>query len=269
MSLPLCETATILVQSRVEVREPSSACVVHIAEMVLEAPRIARSVKPGQFVHVALPEGGTHLLRRPLSVYKTSTEAGTITLLFQVVGEGTRLLYELAEGTELSLIGPLGQGWKHAEAQSCLIVGGGVGAAPLFLLAQELVAQGAHIEMVLGAATDDLLVCEHSFTELLGKERMYITTDDGSRGLKGFATDAVSELLKVASFDYLAACGPEPMLRKAVELAGRSGIACEVSLERRMACGIGACLSCAVDTVTGKKRACADGPVFKGKEVCW
>jgi len=202
-------------------------------------------------------------------VYRVNRSTGLITLLYQVVGEGTRRLSEVKEGEELSLLGPLGRGWQVPTDKRCLLIGGGVGAAPLYLLASELAERGISFDVVLGAATADQLVCESSFKDKLRPSRLHLCTDDGSRGFEGFTTQRASELLEKHAYHYIAACGPEPMQKAVAELAAQAGVACELSLERRMACGVGACLSCVVDTVDGKKRVCVDGPVFSSEEVCW
>ncbi|MDR2036073.1 MAG: dihydroorotate dehydrogenase electron transfer subunit [Coriobacteriales bacterium] len=244
-------------------------CSGLLYELVLSAPPLAAQVKPGQFVHLALLQA-EHILRRPLSVYQANKDAGTLTLLFQVMGEGTRHLTELTSAQQLQVLGPIGQGWNPPEtAKRALLIGGGVGAAPLYLLAGELNDRGVLTEVILGAATADLLACEASFVTLLTAGQVHITTDDGSRGYKGFTTEVAAQLLAENRYDYVATCGPEPMQRIVAAMTAESGALCEVSLERRMACGIGACLSCVVDTVNGKKRACVDGPVFDAREVCW
>ena len=240
-----------------------------LCELVLQAPYCATQVQPGQFVHLQLPQLEAHILRRPFSVYKASAKEGTITLFYQVVGEGTQHMSTLEAGAKLSVIGPLGRGWQPLSAQHCLLIGGGVGAAPLYLLACKLASQRVQLDVVLGAACADYLCAEDSFVELLSSKHVHITTDDGSKGYKGFTTQIAAELLAHHHFDYLATCGPEPMQKVVAELAKQAGITCEVSLERRMACGVGACLSCVIATEQGKKRACVDGPVFPAQEVCW
>lgn len=246
-----------------------------LGTLVLEAPRCARAVKPGQFVHLALPAFEAHILRRPLSVYQADAEAGTISLLYQAVGAGTEHLFTLEPGMSTSIIGPVGRGWSlpgvtgNATSPSCLLIGGGVGAAPLYLLAKQLLAHEAQVHVVLGARTEVLLACEGAYAELVGAENLRVTTDDGRRGHKGFVTEVAEELLQAHQYDYLATCGPEPMQKAVVSLAKEFDVPCEVSLERRMACGLGACLSCVIDTSEGKKRVCVDGPVFNAQEVIW
>lgn len=263
----MCESNALLVKA--QVIEQVSLGDGSFVEMLLDAPRIAEQVKPGQFVHVALPESSQHILRRPLSVLGANRITGLIRLLYQVVGEGTRLLSEVKEEEELSLLGPLGRGWDATKARKCLLIGGGVGAAPLYMLAQSLKDRGISVDVVLGATSADVLVCRESFQQLLKPSRLHLCTDDGSLGYKGFTTELCTQLLQKRKFDYIASCGPEPMQNAVAELAERAGVSCELSLERRMACGIGACLSCMVDTVDGNKRACVDGPVFNAKEVRW
>lgn len=241
-----------------------------LGELVIQAPQCAATVQAGQFVHLALVDLDEHLLRRPFSVYKTGVTQDTITLLYQVVGEGTRHLRSLESGRTVDLIGPVGQGWRPPQqAERCLLVGGGVGVAPLYMLAGDLLARGAEVEVVMGASTAVMLACKESFARSLPADKLHITTDDGSVGFKGFTTERAQELMTRTTYDYLATCGPEPMQKAMAQLAAAAGIRCEVSLERRMACGIGACLSCVVSTQTGNKRACVDGPVFEAEEVVW
>jgi dihydroorotate dehydrogenase electron transfer subunit len=264
----------------VVVRE-NNGIALDIACLVLEAPRVARCLEPGQFVHLRLPASGPHTLRRPFSVFATDANRGLIEIVYQVVGEGTRFLTEVEPGTVLDLIGPLGRGWRvPAGARSALLVAGGVGIAPLNMLVSQLLAR-ARVCLVTGAQSAErlislslplpLLVASASSAATGGGNRLstITTTDDGSAGRRGFTTDVARELLEQESFDYVATCGPEPMQRIVAELALAAGVPCEVSLERRMACGIGACLSCAVTTRTGIQRACVDGPVFDAGEVLW
>ena len=244
-----------------------------------EAPRLAQSVLPGQFVHMQIPGMESHILRRPFSVYGRSLKAQTVDILYQVVGEGTRHLASIKPQSDLaggfSLIGPVGRGWQPPRATTrSLLVGGGVGAAPLFMLAETLKVQGVPTTAVLGAQTHGALVCETSYLDLLGESDVRCATDDGSYGRAGFCTSLATEALDQAAaegqpFDYVAVCGPEPLMRIVAQEALARDIACEVSMERRMACGVGACLSCVVETTSGKRRSCVDGPVFNGSEVLW
>lgn len=235
----------------------------------VESPDIARRVEPGQFVHTKIPGMEGHILRRPFSVYAADAQAGTFEVLYQVVGFGSQHLTTLAAGERVENIGPVGHGWTLPdEAARVLIVGGGVGAAPVYLLAQQAVAAGKDVDVVLGARTKDALVCQARY-EALGARAVRCATDDGSYGHAGFCTGVVDELLTARTYDYAAVCGPEPLMKIVAAQAAEAGLPCQVSLERRMACGVGACLSCVVDTVDGKKRACVDGPVFWREEVVW
>ncbi len=243
--------------------------------MTVEAPAIAAGARPGQFVHVRIPGMDDHILRRPLGIYAADAAAGTVDMMYQVLGFGTSRMTELAPGAAaVELIGPVGRGWQPPEdVRRALLVAGGVGSAPLHPLACELAAAGADVTAVLGAGTAEALVARERFCAALGREPL-CSTDDGTYGRAGFCTPLVAEALEEAAaegrpFDYVACCGPEPLMRLAAELAAEARVFCEVSLERRMACGVGACLSCVVDTVGGKRRACVDGPVFSAEEVVW
>lgn len=265
-----------------EARILSNECVgPRLWLMVLEAPSIASSVEPGQFVHMRVPLMPQRILRRPFSVYARNAAAGTLEVLYQVVGAGTEHMTTLEAGLVCELIGPVGRGWQPpAHARRALLVGGGVGAAPLFMLAEQLVECGVRTDVVLGAQTGSALVCRERYEELLatgascGCENARCATDDGSFGRAGFCTSLVDEALAEADaagapYDYVAVCGPEPLMRIVAGAAQRANVAAEVSMERRMACGIGACLSCVVDTTSGKQRSCVDGPVFMADEVIW
>lgn len=237
--------------------------------MTFDAPRIAKLVQPGQFVHVRVPGMDDHILRRPFGVYDRNVQQGTIDVLYQVVGYGTRHLSALQPGAQCDLMGPLGQGWVLREGISrALVVAGGAGAAPLYLFTEEMLHRGVQVDVVLGAQTKNALVMRERFTGLLGHEPA-CSTDDGTYGYAGFATGPASELLQANQYDALYCCGPDPMMRSVTRLAADAGVPCQVSMEKRMACGIGACLSCIVETTEGRRRACIDGPVFPAEKVVW
>ena len=240
--------------------------------MTVSAPQIASGIQPGQFVHMRFPQFESHVLRRPFSVYDADSSKGTLDVLYQEVGSVTRMMPGIAGGT-IEVIGPIGNTWS-ADARHALLVGGGVGAAPLFMHAKRLIASGCATDVVLGAQTKDAHVCLSRYAELLGREP-FCSTDDGTYGTPGFCTVIVEERLREgcsldgAPYDYVAVCGPPPLMRIVAGMAADAGVPCEVSMEKRMACGVGACLSCVVDTVSGKKRSCVDGPVFDASEVVW
>jgi dihydroorotate dehydrogenase electron transfer subunit len=241
------------------------ALTTDLFQLTLDAPAIAATLAPGQFVHLRLPNPA-HVLRRPFSVSAANPEAGTLDIVYQVVGAGTAELSGVTRGASLDVLGPLGRGWRPpVGTRHALLVGGGVGAAPLLPLAQSLPAA----DVVLGAQTAARLVGHADFAGRVGADHVYITTDDGSAGQPGFATDVTRDLLAAHPYDYVATCGPEPMQRLVAALARAADVPCQVSLERRMACGVGVCLSCVVTTTTGRARACAEGPVFDAAEVAW
>lgn len=235
----------------------------------IDSPEIVRSLKPGQFIHVKIPGMDARILRRPFSVYQVDREQGTMSVLYQTVGGGTQHLSSLDAPFGVDIIGPIGNCWEVPEqAERILLVAGGVGAAPLYIFAEGLIAAGKQIDVVLGAQTKEALVARDAYEKLLGIEP-YCATDDGTYGHHGFCTGVVSELLQSKSYDLVACCGPEPMMKIVSELALEKQIPTLISLEKRMACGIGACLSCVVMTTDGYKRSCVDGPIFDAAKVVW
>ena len=149
-----------------------------------------------------------------------------------------------------------------------LIVGGGVGAAPLFMFTEQLVREGREVEVVLGAQTASMMVTRGDYASLLGRDPI-VATDDGSLGYAGFCTEPVREELARGGYSAVYCCGPTPLMRAVAAIAEEAGVPCWVSMEKRMACGVGACLSCVVETQAGKRRSCVDGPVFNAKELVW
>jgi dihydroorotate dehydrogenase electron transfer subunit len=234
--------------------------------MTLEAPRIAATVAPGQFVHVRVAQGADYILRRPFSVHRAAGER--IELLYQVLGRGTLALAERERGAEMDAIGPLGSGFAvPAGTSHALLVAGGLGAAPLGFLAETLAESGVAVTVAFGAPTADRLVARSHFEDTA--RRVVLTTDDGSEGTRGLVTDVVEGLIVADRPDLVCVCGPEPMARVACDMCNRAGVPCQVSLERLMACGVGACLSCVVSTTAGKERACVEGPVFDAERLEW
>lgn len=236
-------------------------------KLTLHAPRSSEVIRPGQFVHLQLPHFEAHILRRPFSVYRAFPQSSTIEIIYQVVGEGTAYMRAYEPGAECSVMAPLGHGWQACEGKA-LIVGGGVGAAPLFLLAEQFAAEGHPFEVVLGAQTESMLVTRADYAALLGRDPI-LATDDGSVGFAGFCTDPVREELLRGDYDAVFCCGPEPLMKAVADISAKAGVKCWISMEKRMACGIGACLSCVVETAKGKRRSCVDGPVFNAEDVVW
>jgi dihydroorotate dehydrogenase electron transfer subunit len=234
--------------------------------LTLAAPEIRSRVAPGQFVHLRISGTGPQILRRPFSVHATTHDG--IRILYQVVGAGTRELAGKRPGDEMDALGPLGTGFRVPEgAAHALIVAGGLGVAPLALLATSLAERGVAVTGCVGAPTAERLLA----LDILGDScrELLIATDDGSRGERGFVTALVEGALAASKPDVAYVCGPEAMARIVAGQCARAGVACQVSLERLMACGVGACLSCVVPTTGGFKRACSDGPVFDAEEVIW
>ncbi|MCL4079689.1 MAG: dihydroorotate dehydrogenase electron transfer subunit [Anaerosomatales bacterium] len=246
--------------------EANERVATGVGLVALRAPRIAQSVLPGQFVHLRIAEGTAFILRRPFSVHRAHGE--TIEVLYQVVGTGTRWLSSREPGDAMDAIGPLGTGWSVPDgAAHALLVAGGLGAAPLGMLAEDLAARGVAVTVAQGAPTAERLVARDLFERVA--RTVATATDDGSAGVRGFVTALVPGLIEEIRPDVVYACGPEPMMCAVAAAARDAGVACQVSLERLMACGVGACLSCTVTTRSGLKRACADGPVFDAADVVW
>ena len=238
-------------------------------DMELKAPAIASRIRPGQFVHMKVPGMDGHILRRPFSVHTADAQAGTINILYQVVGKGSAHMTTLAPGWKMSVMGPMGASWQLPErCDRVLFVLGGVGAAPLLMFAREVVESGIQLDVCMGAQTKDALVMKPRYEALLRQEP-FCSTDDGSYGHAGFVTDLAQKLIDSYDYDLVCCCGPEPLMRIVAAMALEADVPCQVSLEKRMACGIGACLSCVVDTKGGKARSCVDGPVFDARKVVW
>ena len=214
--------------------------------------------RPGQFVNIEL-EG--LYLRRPISI--SDWDERTITIIYKVVGRGTEQMSKMAQGVKLDLLTGLGNGFDTSiESERPLLVGGGVGVPPLYRLAKDLLAQGKHVSVVLGFNTSSEIFYADEF-KALGVD-LYISTADGSMGVKGFVTDAIREA--EIKFDYFYSCGPLPMLKALCDCCEVSG---ELSFEERMGCGFGACMGCSCKTLAGNKRICKDGPVMKREEIIW
>lgn len=235
--------------------------------LTLRAPRCAGTILPGQFVHLRVRSRPANILRRPFSVHRVKGD--TLEILYQVLGSVTRAMTELEPGDESTdVIGPLGNGWTIPESTAhALIVAGGLGAAPLGMLADELAVRGVAAVAALGAPCKDRLVGREVFDSVC--RRVDVATDDGSAGLRGYVVELTRRLLESERFDVVYTCGPQVMQQIVAEQAAAYGVHCQVSLERLMACGVGACLSCIVETRRGQQRACVDGPVFDGAEVIW
>ena len=217
---------------------------------------VSEITSPGQFVNIKID--GLYL-RRPISV--CDSENGVLTLIYKVVGKGTEKMSEMEAGTELDILTGLGNGYNtELSGDKPLLVGGGVGVPPLYMLAKKLIAEGKKVTVILGFNTKDEIFCEDDF-KALGAD-VIVATADGSYGVKGFVTDALSDV----EYTYFYTCGPEPMLKALYKATATSG---QFSFEERMGCGFGACMGCSCKTITGYKRICKDGPVLEKEEILW
>ena len=256
----------------------------------LLSPDICKTARPGQFINIRLTEMNDPLLRRPFSIHRVEGDA--LEILLRVVGRGTALLTKLRKNTSLDVLGPLGHGFTISDRSAAVLVAGGMGTAPLVMLAEELIRRGNRVVFLIGAERKALLLCEEECRSL-GAD-VYVSTDDGSCGFKGFVTALLVSLLdegKIPRDAQYYACGPDTMLHALAPIVSSRGLACQVSLEEKMACGIGACLSCVCkvqpeiavakrglkeshiqtspDFPYGHALVCSDGPVFDMDEVVW
>lgn len=230
----------------------------------LEAPEIAGGARPGQFVMVRCGDGPEPLLRRPFSVHGTDSQ-GAVALLFETVGQGTAWLAERAAGDRVDLVGPLGNGFHVApECREVLLVAGGIGIAPLAFMAEAALGSGRKVSLLAGARTVSALCPRH---RLPPDAAVACITDDGSSGRRGRVTALLEEY--AARADQVFACGPSGMYRAMARQECLRGKRVQLSLEEKMACGLGACLGCMVRTRSGPKQVCHDGPVFEMTEIVW
>ncbi len=211
----------------------------------------------GQFVNIKL-DG--FYLRRPISVCDFAEDE--LKIIYKVVGEGTEYMAKLGNGEELDILTGLGNGYDMEKSgEAPLLIGGGVGVPPLYALAKRLVAQGKKVKVILGFNTESEIFYENEF-KALGAD-VYVTTADGSYGIKGFVTNAFET---VGEYTHIFTCGPEPMLKAIYNASETSG---QFSFEERMGCGFGACMGCSCKTKYGNKRICKDGPVLEKEEIIW
>ena len=223
---------------------------------IMELKGDTADIKCGQFVNIKI-EG--LYLRRPISV--CDCEGDRLTLIYKVVGRGTEKMAEMAEGESLDLLTGLGNGYDTAPSgDKPLLLGGGVGVPPLYMLCKKLIAEGKRPTVILGFNRADELFYKNEF-EALGAT-VLVATADGSFGVKGFVTDAMAGI----DYSYFYTCGPEPMLKAVYKATATSG---QFSFEERMGCGFGACMGCSCKTITGYKRICKEGPVLTKEEILW
>ncbi len=221
-------------------------------------------MQPGQFVQVEVPNSKSTYLRRPISINYVDYANNQLWLLVRKAGEGTSSLMKLAENDVVNLMLPLGNGFTIFPGETMLLIGGGVGVAPLLYLGKKAKEAGANVKFLLGARTENDLLELEKF-EAVGD--VFVSTENGGKGEKGFVTQ--HSVLNSGSFSRIACCGPMPMMKAVAKIAKDKSIECEVSLENVMACGLGACLCCVEDTVEGNVCVCKEGPVFNIKRLKW
>jgi len=232
----------------------NSALTESVYKMVLRGD-VSDITAPGQFVNIKLD--GLYL-RRPISVCDLTED--TLTIIYKVVGKGTKQMSQMHSGT-LDILTGLGNGYDLTPAgDSPVLLGGGVGVPPMYLLAKRLIEQGRQVSVILGFNTMSEVFYEQAFKDL--GAAVTVTTVDGSYGVKGFVTDALKDI----RYTYFYTCGPEPMLKAVYKATETSG---QMSFEKRMGCGFGACMGCSCKTITGYKRICKEGPVMRKEEILW
>lgn len=233
----------------------------------LKHPTTLPDMAPGQFVEVRIPDTSGTFLRRPISIHDVNYGDNTISLLIRKVGNGTNLLGKLKKSDIVNLVYPLGNGFNLDKAGSKpLLIGGGVGIAPLMLLGRSLKSRGTEVSYLFGARSADGLLRIDAYKEI-GK--VEVTTEDGSVGTKGFVSDHNWLKDNINQFTSLLVCGPTPMMKVVAKAAKAASIPCYVSLENKMACGIGVCLCCVTETKDGHRCVCSDGPVFEVNDLNW
>lgn len=257
------EAEKVYVKALVREQKPVGT---QIFSLLLEEKSIASMAKPGQFLSVYCRDQ-SRLLPRPISICEADPDAGTLRLVYRIAGEGTREFAGLRSGDTVQVLGPLGNGFplQEAEGKKVFLIGGGIGIPPMVELARRLPGE----KQIIAGYRDEVFLTK----ELSENGELFIATEDGSTGTKGTVLDCIRE--NGLHADVIYACGPTPMMRALKEYAAQEGILCWLSLEQRMACGIGACLACVCKSVekdehsqVHNKRICAEGPVFEAGQIC-
>lgn len=238
-------------------------------KMRIRSTYLAKNAKPGQFVEVRCSDSNEMILRRPLGVHRILVDG--VEILYEIVGQGTEMLSQKEKGDILDVIGPLGNGFKIAKDAHSIIIAGGIGVAPLVSLAENIKSK-KDMHVLIGACKKEHILCEKEFKKTGAK--VLVATEDGSRGLKGFVTELLKKLHLGGQRTMIYACGPNNMLKAVSKIAYDKNTPCQVSLEERMACGVGVCLGCPVKVRKGfidteYKMVCKDGPVFMADEIVW
>jgi dihydroorotate dehydrogenase electron transfer subunit len=263
------------VQVRGEILDVRRAGAYHV--LSLTAPGISENVKPGHFLTLGIGgEESSMLLRRAFAIHRVQSRGvygGTLDIVVGVHGKGTKWLVDRRRHDPIDIVGPLGRPFVlPKEPVSTVLVGGGYGSAPLFMLAEQLRERGCRVDVILGAATEEKLYGALELKRLAST--LTITTDDGSLGQRGRVTDVLGSLMQANDTAVVYACGPMPMLQRVAEIASDHQAYSQCAVEEAMACGIGVCMTCVLpvigeDGVTRMLRACTEGPVFRGDRVRW
>ncbi len=237
-----------------------------IFKFSMSAKEIVDIAKPGQFIEIRVTEGIDPFLRRPISIYNMDKENGILEIIFRVQGRGTEILSKKKEEDSIDIVGPLGYGtFKFEGYKNIAILGGGIGVFPLYELAKNA-SKNITVNTYLGFRNKEAVLLEDEFKKVSNK--LIITTDDGSYKIHGFAINELKKDLKENKIDAIFACGPLPLLKSVQNLAKETNIPCQISLEEKMGCGLGVCLGCAVEVVTGGyEHVCKQGPVFDSNKV--
>jgi dihydroorotate dehydrogenase electron transfer subunit len=243
-----------------------TAIAREIYSFTISCPEVAAAACPGQFVHI---RARGYTLRRPISICGIDKEKGTLRIVFEIRGEGTAEIARLNKGDLIDMLAPLGHGFTvDPSYNKVVLIGGGIGTPPMLPLAK---AYGNKAIAISGFRNASAVILQDDFRQT-GAEAI-LCTDDGSAGIHGFVTQPLKELAEKGGIDAVYACGPMPMLKGVSAICKENGIFCQISLEERMACGIGACLGCACRTVRNDEEyfahVCKDGPVFNAEEVLW
>lgn len=243
-----------------------------IFKFSVQADEIVKEAKPGNFIEIRVNDDIEPFLRRPISIYNMDRENGVLEFIFQEKGKGTKILSNRVVSDLIDIIGPLGYGtFKYSNYENIAIIGGGIGVFPLYELAKNAKKDNKNVTTYLGFRNKDFVVLENEFRKV--SNNLTITTDDGSYANKGFAIDFLKNDVENGKVDCIFACGPLPMLKAVRQLAIDKNIPCQISLEEKMACGLGVCLGCAVKTSASSSEnpeywhVCKAGPVFQAKDV--
>ena len=246
--------------------------IKNVYKFSIKADEIVGISKPGNFIEIRVTDQAEPFLRRPISIYNLDKQNGILEFIFQVKGKGTSLLSRKQIGDKIDIVGPLGFGtFKTDKYKKLAIIGGGIGIFPLYQLAKEAKNEEKQVNGYLGFRNKDFVMLEKEFKNVTNN--LTITTDDGSYKNKGFAIDYLIKDMEKEKYDCIYACGPIPMLKSIQKYANENNIECQISLEEKMACGLGVCLGCAVKTAKSPKEkpeyfhVCKGGPVFNSKDV--